>query len=270
MDLDTIKQSSKHFLQTIDRNSPTILTGLAVGGMITTIIFAVKATIKARDNLVQEANFRADEWSEGTGEHQDSYPGDFTAKEIVEICWKEYIPTVGMGVLTIGCIIGANHINLRRNAALASLYSLSVKALEEYQAKVVEQIGEKKEEKIRDEIAQDHIDRNPPKAETIIITGRGAYLCYDSFSDRYFRSDIEAIRRSVNDFNQHLLVEGWLSINEFYDLIGLGPTKLGDQMGWIGERSILEPKFHTKMGKMQDGVAEPCLVIDYMVEPHRI
>lgn len=267
MDLDIVKSSSKQLLRTIDRNSPTILTAVAVAGMCTTIAMAIRGTLKAKDILDHEASWRADEWSEQTGEHQSAYPGDFTTQEILELTWRCYIPTAGMTILTISSIIGANRINLRRNAALASLYSIAQSTLEEYQKKVVEEIGEKKNDLIRGEIAQDRIDKTPVEEKTVILTGNGNYLCFDAFSSRYFRSDIEKLRRAANSFNQRLLREGYLGINEFYDELGLEPIELGDEFGWIAERALLEMKFNTKT---QKETMEPCLVIDYIITPTHI
>jgi len=48
------------------------------------------------------------------------------------------------GAATIMCVVGSNSINARRVAALASLYSITETALDEYKAKVVETIGETK------------------------------------------------------------------------------------------------------------------------------
>lgn len=268
MDLSIIAKATKNFGRSIDRNSPTILTALAVAGVVGTVIMAVKGTIKAQNALYHEADFRTNEWSEQTGESPDAYPIDiFTKEEIVKLTYKFYIPTAIMGVTTIGCIVSANHISLRRNAALISLLSIAETAAREYHEKVVEQIGEKKEEKIRSEIAQDHLDKIPATEKTIVLTGKGNYLCFDDFSKRYFRSDIEDLRRSANLFNQRLLRDGWLGINEFYDLMGLEPIELGDEFGWIAERSLLEMRFDTKMAKDTN---EPCLVIGYVVTPHHI
>jgi hypothetical protein len=234
-----------------------ILTGLGVAGFIATISMAIRATPKAMQLIEAEEQFRWEEESDDT---------PLAPIEIVEIAWKPYVPTILMGVTTIGCMIAANHISSRRNAALASLFSVAEASLREYQSKVVETIGEKKEDKLRSEIVQDKLDKTPADAQTIILTGKGNYLCRDSFSGRYFRSDIEQIKKSVNVFNQHLLLEGWLGINEFYYELGLESIELGDEMGWIAERGLLEPKFTTALAK--DG--EPCLVLDYIVTPHHI
>jgi len=261
MDLSIISKSSQQIGRTITRNSPTILTGLGVAGLITTVILAVKATPKALEILEMENQFRFEE----TNDPDYAVPIDFWDK--VELTWKCYIPATVMGAATIACMIGSNSIHLRRNAALVSLFSIAESTLKEYQAKVVEQIGDKKEEKIRSEIAQDRIDNHPVTESVVIMTGKGDYLIFDFFSKRYFRSNIDMLKRAENTFNQKLLRSGWLGINEFYEELGLEGIELGDEMGWIAERQLMELKFSTKMAKDTD---EPCLVLDYMVTPHHI
>ena len=90
----------------------------------------------------------------------------------MRLTWRYYVPTAIMGGLTIACIIGANSINLRRNAALAGAYSLTEAALKEYQAKVIETIGDKKEQAIRDDIAKDRVKEHPLGEREVIITGK--------------------------------------------------------------------------------------------------
>lgn len=267
MDLRIISKASKDMGRVLSKNSPTILTFLGVGGLISTVIAAVKATPKATEVLYHEAEFRREQWYKQTGEIKSACPTDaFTPIEVVELTWKCYIPTAALGLFTIGCMVGSNHINLRRNAALASLLSIAETTLREYQAKVAEEIGDKKEERIRGEIAQDKLKANPAEERTIVLTGKGQYLCYDAFSSRYFRSDVDQVMRAENLFNQKLLRDGWLGINTFYEFLGLGPVELGDEYGWIAERQLLEVKKYTKLGTND----EPCLVIDYYVSPHHL
>lgn len=258
MDLSIITKSYRQLGRAITKNSPTILTALGAAGVVATVILAIKATPKALELIEAEETFRSEELS-------DDRPLD--ALDVIAATWKCYIPTATMSLTTIACIIGANHISMRRNAALASLFTITETALKEYQAKVVEQIGEKKAEKIQSEITQDHLDKHPVNDKTVIFTGNGNYLCFDDFSKRYFRSDVEALRRAENRFNQRLIRNMYLPINEFYYEIGLEPIELGDELGWIAERAILELRFDTKMAKDTN---EPCLVINYIVTPHHI
>ena len=270
MNLDIIKSTTKKVGHTIDRNSPTILTALGVGGLASTIALTIKGTVSAYDALYQEANFRMEQWEDQTGEDRSAYPDKiFTTKEVLELSWKHYIPTAIMGGVTIACMIGSNHISLRRNAALVSLLSLTETTLREYQEKVKEQIGEKKAEKIQEDIVQDRLDRAPTTEKAVIFTGKGDYLCYDSFSGRYFRNNIDTLQRIETIFNQRLLQKEWLDINEFYDELGLEAIEMGEEFGWIAERDLMHLRFDTKMATI-DGVREPCLVMSYSVNPHHI
>lgn len=250
-----IKQVTKTVGQAVSQNSPTILTGLSVAGLVSTVVLAVKATPKALRLFKEELDYR---------EESDDYPefGSLTKKEIIQTTWKCYIPTVVMGGVTVACMVGANSINLRRNAALASVYSLSEAALKEYQAKVIETIGEKKEQTVRDEIAKDRVERDPKSNKEVIITGQGNVLCYDSISGRYFKSDIEKIRKLQNDLNHQLISEMWVSINDVYYELGLKATKIGDDIGWNVD-TLIEFDFSTQLA--DDGT--PCVVIDYSVGP---
>ena len=252
-----IKESAKLVGRTLQKNSPTILTGLAVAGVVTTVVMAVKATPKALEILDQERVMRED-YSERWLVPVEK----ITKKDVVKLTWKCYLPSFLMGGATIAAIIAANSINLRRNAALSGLYGLAQASLEEYQRKVVETIGENKNNKIKDEIAGDRIKKNPPKNNEIIITGKGNTLCYDSLSGRYFKGDIEEIRKTENYINKCLLTDMWVSLNTVYSELGLTPIKMGEDSGWSVDRP-LEFRFTSKLTEDD----QPCLVLDYMVDP---
>lgn len=235
-------------LGTLGKHSPTILTGLAITGVVSTAIFAAKVTPKACQ-LLDEAEAKKGE--------------ELTLKEEFLTVWKLYIPCVVMGSLTILCIVGANSINLKRNAAIAGAYSLAEAGLKEYQAKVIETIGEKKAQGIVDSLRQDRVNQNPPTDNSIIFTGSGETLCYDSISGRYFKSDMETIRKKLNDMNIDLIRDNYVSLNEMYDELGLPHTKLGDNMGWCVDQGTIA--FDYSSALTPDG--RPCLVLDYIVGP---
>lgn len=230
-------------------HSPTILTGLGVAGLVSTTIMAVRATPKALDLII---------------DYEESNNKIATPKEIIKITWKGYAPAIVMGGVTIGCIIFANKINLRRNAALASVYSLSELALKEYKDKVVTEFGKGKAQKIKDEIIQDHVDKHPISTKEVIITGNGDTLCYDNLTGRYFKSNIEKINKALNEASKKLLTDDFVSLNEVYYELGLQGTKLGNDLGWfIGDGKIIEPDWGSCL--TDDGL--PCVVLDYLNPP---
>lgn len=235
------------------QNSPHILAGLAIGGVVTTVVLATKAQIKADEILSANTNLI------------DEDTGDFvelTIKEKAELTWQCYIPTAISAVATIGLIIGVDAVHTKRAVALAGLCTASQKALEEYQNKVIETEGKKKHDKIQEDIAQDILDRNPVDKSLVIRTGQGGTLCYDVLSGRYFYHDINKIHQAINEYNHALNLDYCKSLNEFYQYVGLDDIGLGDECGW-GTDHLLEPNFKSKLAS--DGT--PCLVMDYVRWP---
>ena len=240
---------SKGIRSVITKHSPEVLTGIGIAGMITTTIMAVRATPKALI-LIEERKEEID-------------VDKLTPIELIKTTWTCYIPAAITGGLSVICLIGANSVNARRNAALATAYTLSESALKEYQEKVIETIGEKKEQTVRDAIAKDRIDKNPVSSREVIITEKGNTLCYDSISGRYFKSDIDKIKKAENELNRRMRDEMYISLNEFYYEIGLNPIGIGDDLGWNIDRGYIELNFSSQL--TDDGT--PCLVIDYQVAP---
>lgn len=229
-------------------NAPTILSALAVAGVVSTTVFAVRAT--------PEALRRIDDASRSYGDDYVEYV-KLAKLDVVKVAWKPYIPALIMGCGTMACIVGANSIGTRRSAALLSAVTLGDTAFKEYRAKVVETLGEAKEQHVRDEVMQERVNKNPVDNEVILV-GSGEVLCYDALSDRYFRSDHETIRRAQNDINSQILQEDYASLNEFYSKIGLRGTTLGEELGWRPE-GLLEVRFTTTMSEDN----RPCLAINY-------
>ena len=231
------------------KHSPAILTALGITGMIGTTVLAVKATPKALD-LIENKKEELDK-------------DRLTVVETVKATWKCYVPAAITCATSAACLIGASSVHTKRNAALATAYKLSESALIEYRDKVVETIGEKKEQSVRDAIAKDHVEKNPVTNNEVIITDRGYTLCYDELSGRYFYSDIEKIKKAANELNRQMLNDMYVSLNELYYELGLEGTKLGEQMGWNVDRGLIDLKFSATVSADD----RPCIVLDYRIPP---
>ena len=231
------------------KHSPAILTALGITGMIGTTVLAVKATPKALD-LIENKKEELDK-------------DELTVVETVKATWKCYVPAAITCATSAACLIGASSVHTKRNAALATAYKLSESALIEYRDKVVETIGEKKEQSVRDAIAKDHVEKNPVTNNEVIITDKGYTLCYDELSGRYFYSDIEKIKKAANELNRQMLNDMYVSLNELYYELGLEGTKLGEQMGWNVDRGLIDLKFSATVSADD----RPCIVLDYRVPP---
>ena len=250
--------------QSASANSPAILSGIAVAGVIATVTLAVRAT-PAVLRLIRE--LEDEKWANGGEtlmEKDEARNNDLSRTEIVKSVWHLYIPAGVAGIATISCVIGANKIGARRNAALVGAYSLVDTAFREYKDEVVRQIGNVKERKVTDQVAVNQMERNPVVDSQVIITGGGEQLCYDSLTGRYFRSDTELIRRAENEINRRVVNDMYASHNEFYELLGLAPTTIGDELGWNIDNFI---EIILTAHLAQDGV--PCLAIGYVHMPRK-
>lgn len=245
--LATITKDVRKFAS---KRSPEILTGIGIAGMITTTILAVRATPKALE-LIEE-------------QKEEESVDELSSFEVVKVAWKPYIPAMVTCVVSTACLIGASSVNTKRNAALATAYKLSETALTEYREKVIETIGEKKERIVRDKVAEERVKKNPVSKNEVIVTGNGKTLCFDPISGRYFMCSIETIKKAENTLNKQMLhdISGYVSLNEFYDELGLDHTSVGDDLGWNTDQ-LIDINFSSQLNDN----GEPSVVLDYLVAP---
>ncbi len=267
MNKQDVTRVIKGVTRAVSKRSPEILTGIGIAGMITTTILAVKATPKAMRLIEEEKEKHNEETlkeARANGRDCCNRIDELPPIEVVKVAWKPYVPAIIAGVTSIACLIGANSVHARRNAAIATAYKISETALTEYREKVVETIGEKKEQTVREKVAQKKIEDNPIGGNNeVIITNRGNMRCYDCISGRYFDSDIDKIKRVVNDLNYRMMNEMYISLTDFYMDLGLRPTKGSDDLGWNLDKGLIEVQFSSHLS--DDGT--PCIVLDYLVAP---
>lgn len=244
-----VQTMARQALRSLKKHSPGILTGIGVAGLLATTVMAVDATPKAL-RLIEEKK-------------QELQVENLSIKETVKTAWKCYIPSAVTAIASVACIVGASSVNARRNAALATAYTLSETAAREYKEKVVEAIGEKKEQLVRDEVAKKQLEKNPVTKSEVVITEKGDTLCFDPWSSRYFKSDAEKLRRAINDLNYQLINDGYVTLNDFYYDIGLDETKPGETLGWDVNKGQVQFRFSSQIA--EDGT--PCLVLEFTNPP---
>ena len=233
----------------LKRNSSSILTGIGAAGVVVTSVMAAKATPKAI-NIIREAK-------EEKGE-------DLTAIETVMAVGPIYIPTIISGASTISCIFGANILNKRSQAALASAYAFLDNSYKEYKNKVSELYGDDADNNIREEIAKDKY-----KDYSNSFTD-DKQLYFDEYSGRYFQSTPEDIQKAEYDLNRTLSIDDEAYLNDWYEYIGLDPLDHGRDFGWstgINYEQYWQSWIdfsHTKT-VLDDGLE--CIIISFDQEP---
>lgn len=234
-------------------NSSAILTAGGCIGVVATAVLTGRAAIKAHELIIENENER---FEAGNVEV-------VTMMDKAILVGPTFIPPVIVGVATIGSIVAANMMSAKRAAALAAAYGISQRQLDEYKAKVQEKLTGPKNQAIKDEIAQDRVDGQPPTKEVIILGG-GDVLCYDMLTGRYFQSTVEQIRKAESKINAELLNHQCASLSSFYDEIGLPSTSFTETVGWnISGQDLLGVELSTVMTPDQ----KPCIAIDFNTMP---
>lgn len=252
-----ISKAINNFRHELGKHSPEILTGLGIAGMVTTCVISVKATPKAL--IVLEEIHKHNEENDISDKKE-------IGKQIVTKVCPLYLPAAVTGVVSIACIIGGQSVNLRRNAALATAYSLSESAFKDYRQKVVESIGEKKEKTIRDEVAKENRANHPIRNNEVIITDRGDTLFFDPISSRYFRNSIDNMKKIQNNLAYRMSygMEPYISLNDIYYEVGLPSIEMGEDLGFTTRDGLVEFDLGTA-DVAENG--EPCLILSYIVAP---
>lgn len=234
------------------KRAPEILTGVGIGGMITTTVLAVRATPEALRRIDEEKRRLKRE--------------KLTVRETVRVAGTVYIPAAVTGAVSTACLVGASTVNGRRNAALATAYGLAESSLRDYRAKVVETIGERRETNVLEAVDRERLEKNPPSAAEIALAeGKGNTLCWDAVLGGLFYSDVETLRRAENKLNRQMstMCEPYISVNEFFMEIGRRPINIGDSLGWNVDKGMIDLRFSSQL---LDGRV-PCLVVSYAVVP---
>ena len=246
----------------LKKNSATILTVAAAAGVITTSVLSAKAAIKASRVLA----------------HKEEEKGEkLTFEEIISAVWAIYIPPVVAGMSTIACVFGANILNKRQQASLASAYALIDNSYKEYKAKLKELYGEEAHNNIVDAIAAE-------KREDVHVYAGGltsAYtqeiesdaeprLFYDEYSGRYFETTIDKVLLAEYHLNRNYILRGFARLNEFYEFLGLEPTDYGETVGWdiCGEIYWIDFN-HRKAFIGDDNDGFECYIIEMPYYPRR-
>lgn len=236
-------------------NSPTILTSVGVVGTLTTAYLAGKASFQVGGAIA------AHNAEVSTGPEMVMTPREIVEFVTEEGLWKLYISPAVMALATVTCIIGANKVGARRAAGLAAGYTIVEKSFEEYRDKVVEKFGERKEQAVHDEIAQDRINATYSDDVRLLGVSEGE-ICYDSFGGQYFLNSVEGINAAINVLNNLINNDGFASLADLYRLLEMETPPFSESIGWNSDR-LLEPRISSTLAHG----SKPIVVMGFSHEP---
>lgn len=245
--------AGKVFGAQFKKNTPTILTvfGLFEMGMCVYYTYEKAADIK---ELIVDYKMARDNGN------------PVPAKTVIKTAAPVVGPIAIHGLTAATAFIASNRISTKRLAAVTAAYSITATDLKELKNKVNEIVEPEKVEQIKKEVAQSSQSRSDASRNVNYIheTGDGDVLFYDKFSGRYFKSNPDHLRKTIVDLDYKLFSETYLTLNDFYDAIGLPHVDLGYDFGWdMSSGQRIDPDFVAVIGFG----GQPCLQLDYECWP---
>lgn len=241
----------------VKKHSPEILIAAGVVGTVASAVMACKATTKLNDILeeskdaIEQIHYATEnpeelpkEYTEEDGKKDLALVYTQTAVKVVKL----YGPAVALGALSITAILTSNNILRKRNIALAAAYTAVDKSFKEYRGRVVERFGKELDHELRYNIKAKEIEETVTNEDgtesvtkkTVNVSGLDAYSDYAKFFDEScvgWSKDPEQnlffLKRQQDYANEKLKSNGYLFLNDVYDMIGIQRTKAGQCVGWI-------------------------------------
>lgn len=226
------------------KNSPGILFGTGVVGMVGSTVLACRATLKMEE-VLDEAKGKLD--TARTLEHF-KYSDTDRKRDIAVIQFQTgvkivrlYSPAIIVGGISIAALTRSHAILSRRNAALTAAYTALDKGFMEYRARVIDKYGEEVDQHLRygTETVQ-IVDPKTKKKTEITRVAAGEPSIYARFFDNGSHSwnkepeyNLIFLQCQQNYANDLLKSRGHVFLNEVYDMVGVPRSKAGAVVGWI-------------------------------------
>ena len=242
------------------KHSPEILIVTGVVGIIASTVMACKATTKVND-IVDETKETIDTIHDSVGKGLHTSDGEEYTQEVANkdlaIVYvqtglkfvKLYGPSVALGIASIGCIVGSNHILRKRNVALAAALTAMETSFKDYRGRLIDRFGKDLDRELRfgikaKEVEEKTVDENGKETtvtKTVeVVDPNAIHSIYsvvfcegNSGWTRNAELNKVFLIQQQNWANDKLRLNGILTLNEVYDMIGAPRTAYGQVAGWV-------------------------------------
>ena len=244
----------------IKKASPEIMVVAGVVGVVTSTVMACKATTKVND-ILEETRKQVDDVHnvlDNDVVSADEYTNDDAKKDLAIIYTqtgvkliKLYAPSVLVGALSITGILASHKILKKRNVALTAAYATIDRSFKEYRGRVVERFGKELDRELRynikaQEIEEKTVDKDGNETiekKTISVVDPNMYSDYARIFDNGSMGwtkdpeyNLMFLKLQQNQANDRLRAQGYLFLNDVYDMLGIPRTKAGQIVGWIYDK----------------------------------
>lgn len=254
--MNSITRSFGKFGFQCKKHAPEVLVVVGIAGVVTSTVMACKATTKASE-IAKEHNDAMDQIHKvaETASTEEYSPEDlrndtrivYTQTALKYI--KLYGPAVLIGTASIACILGSHVMLNKRNVALAAAYATVDQSFKNYRGRVVERFGKELDKELKYNIKSEEFEEtvidSKGKEKTVkktvqVVDDPNQYSDYARIFDEScvgWCKDAEAnlnfLRMQQSFANEKLKAQGYLLLNDVYEMLGFQTTKTGMVVGWI-------------------------------------
>lgn len=237
--------------------SPEILLVLGIAGVVTGTVLACVSTTKLpevqakKDEELDEMHARLD--GKDAAEAEVNLPE--LKKETTAIYFRTgaryavlYAPSVIVTGLSVSCLVASNVILRRRLIGVSAAYAAVAQSFKEYRGRVAERYGDEIEKEIRynikpTEITTTIVDakgKEKTKTEKIKAMDPNGYSDYSRVWEagnpgftKDPQTNLTFLKCQQTSATQRLKRQGYLFLNDVYEMLGFPKTKEGQVAGWI-------------------------------------
>ena len=242
------------------KHSPEILIVTGAIGIVTSTVLACKATMKVND-ILEESKETIDKIHDSANKGLHTSDGEEYTQEVAnrdlsivyaQTGWKLvklYGPAVAIGVTSIACMLGSNHILRKRNVALAAAFTAVDNSFKQYRGRLIDRFGKDLDRELRfgikaKEVEETVVDENGnEKTVTKTVNVVDPNIAHDIYSVVWCEGNTGWTKnaelnkvfllKQQNYANDKLRMNHFVSLNEVYKMLGINPTSYGQLAGWI-------------------------------------
>lgn len=240
----------------VKKYSPEILIVAGVVGTVTSAVMACRATMKL-DDVLAESKEQVEKIHGYVEDHgySEKYTEEDGKKDLAIVYTqsavrvaKLYAPSIILGTLSITAILTSNNILRKRNVALAAAYTAVNTSFKEYRGRVIERFGKELDKELRYNIKAKEVEKtvinedgteskvketvNVVDPSTIDDCSRIWYEGQPGWSkDPEF--NLMYLKKQQSYATDLLKHQGYLFLNDVYEILGFPKTAAGQQIGWI-------------------------------------
>lgn len=248
------------------KHSPEILTGAGIVCVVASTVMACKATTKL-STILDETKEQTDQihgYVEKNG-YSEKYSEKDEKKDLAIVYTKSamnvaklYGPSVLVGVLGATSILAGNNILRKRNVALTAAYTAVDNGFKKYRERVAERFGEAVDRELKNNARKEEVEivETDENGEEKVVK-KAAYVVspsdiseYARFFEEYTVDDkgnkikntywtsnneynLMFLKKAESFANDKLRINGYLFLNEVYEMLGIPKTKAGQVVGWV-------------------------------------